>query len=124
MPRVGGIFFLLSKGVRLSAGPAFALALLLASVHISHAQQSSRPSRVDSQQTERQIDTRQLEQRRAKKASPKIPQVEKPAVQAEHIPLFKLESVSVEGASSISDEAIAAIYHPYIGTTISQTDLE
>jgi hypothetical protein len=65
------------------------------------AQPATRPPPVDPMQIERRIETLEVEQRRAAKPAPTLPKLSRPAPQGAHKPLFRLTSVSIEGAQTI-----------------------
>ena len=86
------------------------------------AQQSASPPRYDPRQTEKKIEDLEAGQERTKPAV-RLPGIPKTEVSASTKPLFKLRAVSVEGASTISGDALAEIYKPFLGKTVSQADL-
>jgi hemolysin activation/secretion protein len=88
------------------------------------AQSAGRPSPVDPLQIERRIDVIESEQRRANKPPPTIPKLAQPESKGDQVPLFKLESVVVQGATAISREALVEAYRPFLGRKVSQRDLE
>src|SRR6185437_8650394 len=53
----------------------------------------------------------------------RLPTIPKTEVRVSTKPLFKLRSVSIEGAVAIASDAIAETYRSYIGKTVSQADL-
>nr|WP_291854684.1 ShlB/FhaC/HecB family hemolysin secretion/activation protein [Bradyrhizobium sp.] len=79
--------------------------------------------RLDPRQTERNFDAFEAAQKRTGRAPIPIPDTARPQVKYDTKPLFKLTGASVTGARSISSAAIAATYQPYIGKTVSETDL-
>ena len=117
---------------RMSArGPTFtvraviyACAVILPAVLSGHSKaQTTRPAPLDPNQTEKNFERFEAEQRRAKKTTVPIPTVARPEIPADTKPLFELKAVSVEGASAIAGDVIAEAYESYIGTTVSQADL-
>jgi len=97
------------------------LTLVLAWPGDTRAQQGA--PRYDPRQTEKSIDMLQSEQERSK------PPVRLPSAPATSVtgadtrPMFRLRSVSIEGAQAVSAETIAAAYQSYLGKTVSQADL-
>ena len=79
---------------------------------------------VDSQQTEKQIDAAEAEWRRLRAPLPKTPKLVSSRAPTPNIPLFRLNSISVEGSTVLSDDAVKSIYGPYLGRTVSQVELE
>jgi hemolysin activation/secretion protein len=88
------------------------------------AGQQARAPGVDPQQTEKQIDAAEVERRRLLRPLPRTPTFVQPRTQSNSIALFQLNSVSVTGSVAIRSDAIETVYAPYIGRTVSQTDLE
>lgn len=86
------------------------------------AQQPVAPPRYDPRQTEKKIENLEAGQDRAK-PSVRLPGIPKTEVRASTKPLFKLQAVSVEGASAIAGDALAETYKPFLGKTVSQADL-
>ncbi|HEX5210966.1 MAG TPA: POTRA domain-containing protein [Pseudolabrys sp.] len=82
------------------------------------------PRSVDTQQTERQLQQRELEFRRARKPPPKVPGLAPSQSRAGHRPLFLLTSVTVSGATVVAPNVIASAYAPYLRKKVSQSDLE
>jgi hemolysin activation/secretion protein len=85
--------------------------------------QSAPPPPLDPRQPEKSFERFETEQRRAKQAPVPVPRLERPKISSDTRPLIALKAVSVEGASAISPDAMADIYEPYIGKTVSQADL-
>ena len=98
------------------------LALVLLSSPAALAQQA--PRSVDTQQTERQLQQRELEFRRARKPAPKVPGLAPFQSRAGHQPLFVLSSVKVDGATAVAPNVVASAYVPYLKKKVSQSDLE
>ncbi len=82
-----------------------------------------RPAPVDTQQLEKRIDATETERRRLQRRPP-TPTIDRPVSPAAKIPLFKLRTVSVAGATALPREAVQAVYTPYLGKVVSQADLE
>ncbi|HXX09289.1 MAG TPA: POTRA domain-containing protein [Pseudolabrys sp.] len=100
------------------------LTLMLALGGSAWAQQPApQPRYNNQQQIERSFEILQGDQRLRAKPDVRLPNIPKPEVRASTKPLFKLRSVAVEGASTLSNEAIAETYTPYVGKTVSQADL-
>ena len=106
--------------------PAAAAAVLLLTLTLGWAAtawaQQAAPPRYDPRQTEQKIENLEAGQNRSK-PSVRLPGLAKPEVRASTKPLFKLQAVSVEGASAISKEALAETYKAFLGKTVSQADL-
>jgi len=101
-----------------------ALIFLLVVGGSAWAQQPAPQPRYNSQQQiERSFEILQGDQRLRAKPGVRLPSIPKPEVRASTKPLFKLRSVAVDGASTLSGEAIAETYRPYLGRTVSQADL-
>jgi hemolysin activation/secretion protein len=77
----------------------------------------------DINRPEKRFDTLEAEQRRAKSSAVPLPQVAHPATGADTTPLFRLAGVTVDGATLLRRDAIAATWQPFIGKTVSQADL-
>src|SRR5215831_679206 len=103
--------------------PCAALIISLVWGGQSWAQQGPSQPRYNPQQTEQSLERLQGEQNRRGKPAVRLPTVPKPEIRASTKPLFKLKGVAVDGASSVSAEAIAGAYKSYIGKTVSQADL-
>ena len=88
-----------------------------------NAQQPTRQLQLNPNQTERNIEAIQLEQRRAKSAAMPLPKAPRSEISADTRPLFKLAAVSVDGAGAIAGGTIAEIYRSYLGRTVSKADL-
>jgi hemolysin activation/secretion protein len=104
----------------------FQAGVLLLSVTASgpgHAQQSARQPQLDPNQAEKNLEAIQLEHRRTRNTGVQLPRAPKPQISADTRPLFRLESISVDGAVAIGADAITATYRPYLGKTVSQADL-
>ncbi len=86
------------------------------------AQQAAHPPQPNLGRTERYFDILESEQSRAKKPAP-LPSAPGPAAGGDTRPLFRLAGVTIEGASALPRDAIAATYQPYLGKTVSQADL-
>jgi len=86
------------------------------------AQQPIPPPRYDPRQTEKSIENLEAGQD-SHAPSVRLPTIPKTEVRVSTKPLFKLRSVSVEGASAITSDAIAETYGSLIGKTVSQADL-
>ncbi len=87
------------------------------------AAQTVQPSpQADPQQSRSVFD---LSQRAQSATSPELrmPRVAAAAPQADTKPFVKLTGVSVEGAYAVDAAAVAEVYGPYIGRTVSQADL-
>jgi hemolysin activation/secretion protein len=106
-------------------GAAHAAAILLAwtTPHPAAAQQAARAPQPDIGQTERRFDALEADKRRAKNAAVPMPSVARPAVTADTKPMFRLAGVTVEGATLLSADQLAATYRSYLGKTVSQADL-
>jgi hemolysin activation/secretion protein len=85
--------------------------------------QTTQQPRLDPNQTEKNLDALQIEQKRSNKEALRLPKVATPEIKADPRPLFKLTAVSIEGARVIPGDDIAETYRPYIGRTVSQADL-
>jgi hemolysin activation/secretion protein len=92
-------------------------------VGMAQGQQPSRPPPVDPQQAEKNIDAFQFEQQRRAKPPLKLPKVSPLETPAGTEPLFVLRSVSIEGAYTIPAATLTELYAPYLGRSVSQTDL-
>jgi len=88
-----------------------------------NAQQTTPQPQRDPRQTEKSFEAFEAEQRRAKRATIRLPSAAKPEAPVDTKPLFKLTGVSVTGAHAVSGDAIAGVYRSYIGKTVSQADL-
>src|SRR5579862_9047869 len=85
--------------------------------------QATRGPQLDPNQAEKNLESIQLERKRARNATAiPLPKAPAPEISADTKPLLKLESISVVGATVISGEAIAATYRSYIGRTVSKAD--
>jgi hemolysin activation/secretion protein len=87
------------------------------------AQQSSPGPRLDPALMEREFDSARRERERAQKSDVRLPAVAEPPSRGDTKPLFKLTSVSVNGANVFPRETIAEVYRSYLGKTVSQADL-
>lgn len=106
-----------------SAGPASLLLILaLAGALPAWAQQAAPPPRYDPRQTEQKIENLEAGQNRPK-PSVRVPSIAKSEVRASTKPLFKLRTVSIEGASAIAGDVLAETYKSFLGKTVSQADL-
>jgi hemolysin activation/secretion protein len=117
---------LVSKSQKTSAGVASLAGLIffLAWGEPAWAQQPAPQPRYNSQQQiERSFEILQGDQRLRAKPGVRLPSVPKPEIRASTKPLFKLRSVAVEGATTLSGEVITDAYKPYVGKTVSQADL-
>ncbi|HZP75452.1 MAG TPA: POTRA domain-containing protein [Pseudolabrys sp.] len=120
--RSGGNFFLApNKAPTILA--LFCAAALSSIINPAHAQQAARAP-IDPLQSEKRLQELETEQRQAKKPPPRVPQVPRQEAAGTSVPLFKLRAVSIEGARTIAPETLEAAYHPYLGRTVSQHDLE
>src|SRR5690242_20249565 len=109
---------LVSKSQRTSAGvPSLAgLIFFLACGDPAWAQQPAPQPRYNSQQQiERSFEILQGDQRLRAKPGVRLPSVPKPEIRASTKPLFKLRSVAVEGATTLSGEVNTDAYKPYVG---------
>jgi len=97
--------------------------LVFASAEHARAQNAPSQPRIDLRQTEKTFDTLQTERKRAEKPALRLPRAPAPAPAPDSRPMFKLTSVSVVGASAISEELIAETYRPHIGKKVSAADL-
>jgi len=88
-----------------------------------HTQQSPHQPQLDPNQAEKNLEAIQLERRRARSTAIQLPTAPKPEISADTKPLFRLESISVDGAITIAADAIAETYRPYLGNTVSKADL-
>lgn len=119
---VSGKPFLLALYLRLLA--RFGLSALVIMLARPAVGQQARAPGIDPQQTEKQIDAVEIERRRLLRPLPRTPTVAQPRLQSKAIALFQLNSVSVTGSVAIPSDAMEAVYAPYIGRTVSQTDME
>ena len=87
------------------------------------AQHSSPGPRLDPALIEREFDSARRERERAQKSDVRLPTVAEQPSRGDTKPLFKLTSVSVNGANVFSREAIADVYRSYLAKTVSQADL-
>src|SRR5215467_1501021 len=114
MPRILANFpRLITKTRKWPVAAVAALFLTLGWATAARAQQAA-PPRYDPRQTEQKIENLEAGQNRSK-PSVRLPGLAKPEVRASTKPLFKLQAVSVEGASAISKEALAETYKPFLG---------
>jgi hemolysin activation/secretion protein len=119
-----------SRNMLAARGPRFAVrtaicacAVILPAMFCGDSRaQATHPPPLDPRQVEKNFERFEVEQRRRKTPVP-IPRVARPETPADTKPIFELRSLSIEGASAISHEAISQAYHPYIGKTVSQADL-
>jgi hemolysin activation/secretion protein len=104
----------------------FASAALIFSVITAipvKAQQASQPG-FDPRQTEKRFDEPQSGPAPSgRSATPRMPVLSRPIVQADSKPLFNLRGVSVTGAYAIPHDRIFQAYQPYLGKRVSQADL-
>jgi hemolysin activation/secretion protein len=98
------------------------LILTLAGASPAWAQQAVPPPRYDPRQTEKNIENLEAGQDRTK-PSVRLPGIPKTEVRGSTKPLFKLRTVSVEGAGAIAGDVLAETYRPFLGKTVSQADL-
>jgi hemolysin activation/secretion protein len=115
---IGGIRARLRGGVAL-----FICVSLIALPFPSGAQQAGHQPGYDPRQTERRLEPLQPDRDRAAKPAFQMPRLPRSEIHGDTKPLFVLRTVFVEGASAIPEQEIAATYGPYIGKSVSQTDL-
>ena len=89
----------------------------------ANAQQKPRQPPLDPYQTQKNIDALKAERKRARTSPVQLPNVARPEIPTDSKPLFKLTAVSVTGVKVLSRDAIAEVYRPYIGKTVSKADL-
>jgi hemolysin activation/secretion protein len=80
-------------------------------------------SRVDPTQLQRDLDARRLERERERRTDPTIPMATPDRLRLGTQPLFKLVGVVIYGAVTLSKDEFTEIYQPYLGKTVSETDL-
>ena len=98
--------------------------LPLAFFTLEASAQSPSPSRVNPQQLGRQTESNDAERKRARKPTPVIRGLVESRPAASNVPLFKLRSVTIQGATVFSKKQIAKEYRIYLGRQVSQEDLQ
>lgn len=104
----------------------FAAALLVAAATIAEvpsalAQQANQPG-FDPRQPEKYFDN-QAEQDSLRRPAVRLPTVGQPSTGGDARPQFVLQAIDVVGAVAIPGDRIAAVYRPYLGKKVSQSDL-
>lgn len=100
--------------------------VLLGSTFVSgsaSAQENQPPARIDPKRTEKVLDSYLEQQKRSGEAALPAGRTAQPATDGDTKPQFKLTSVSIVGAKTLSPESLAVAYHPYIGKAVSLADL-
>jgi hemolysin activation/secretion protein len=95
---------------------------LVMEVSAARAQQANQ-SGFDPRQTEKYFDDLQSRPAQPNRPALRMPSLGKPAIAADHKPLFVLRGVSLAGASAVPQDQLATAYQPYLGKTVSQADL-
>ena len=109
--------------IRVAVVHAIAVLLSVMACGTGNAQQATHQPQLNPNQAEKNLEAIQLEHRRDRSAAPALPTAPRPTISADTKPMFRLESVSVDGASTLAAPVIAETYRSYLGNTVSQADL-